>query len=116
MRFKLPSGNWHAASTGTANLAEAKPAGIKVQQRVLAQLSAEECISQKTFGEVAEEEIAVMRRALDNSRAPKTYRDYIFAINKYLIPFFGKLPVASIQDETIEDFSAWREVRMGREP
>jgi hypothetical protein len=65
---------------------------------------------------VAEEEIAVMRRALDNSRAPKTYRDYIFAINKYLIPFFGKLPVASIQDETIEDFSAWREVRRGREP
>jgi integrase len=116
VRFKLPSGNWRAASTGTTNLAEAKPAGIKVQQRVLAQLSAEECISQKTFGEVAEEEIAVMRRALDNSRAPKTYRDYIFAINKYLIPFFGKLPVASIQDETIEDFSAWREVRRGREP
>ncbi|MBU3708631.1 MAG: hypothetical protein FGM20_05940 [Burkholderiaceae bacterium] len=47
-----------------------------------------------------------MRRALDNSRAPKTYRDYIFAINKYLIPFFGKMAVASIRDETIEDFSA----------
>ncbi len=57
-----------------------------------------------------------MRRALDNSRAPKTYRDYIFAINKYLIPFFGKMPVASIRDETIEDFSAWRETKMGREP
>ena len=47
-----------------------------------------------------------MRRALDNSRAPKTYRDYIFAINKYLIPFFGKMAVASIRDETIADFSA----------
>jgi integrase len=116
VRFKLPSGNWHAASTGTTNLAEAKPAGIEVQRRVLTQLAAGESISQKTFGEVALEEIAAMRRALDNSRAPKTYRDYIFAINKYLIPFFGKLPIASIRDETIEDFSAWREVKMGREP
>ncbi len=40
------------------------------------------------------------------ARAPKTSRDYIFAINKYLIPFFGKMAVASIRDETIEDFSA----------
>ncbi len=116
MRFKLPSGNWHAESTGTADLVNAKPAGIEIQQRVLAQLAAGESLSQKTFGEVAQEEMAAMRRALDNSRAPKTYRDYIFAINKYLIPFFGKLPVASIRDETIEDFSAWREVKMGREP
>lgn len=116
IRFKLPSGNWHAASTGQANLADAKPAGIEIQQRVLTQLAAGESISKKTFGEVAAEEIAAMRRALDNSRAPKTYRDYIFAINKYLIPFFGKTPVASIRDETVEDFSAWREVKMAREP
>lgn len=116
IRFKLPSGNWHAASTGTTNFADAKSAGIEIQHRVLTQLEAGESISKKTFGEVAQEEIAAMRRALDNSRAPKTYRDYIFAINKYLIPFFGKLPVASIRDETIEDFSAWREVKMGRAP
>jgi len=116
VRFKLPTGNWHAASTGTANLTDAKPAGIEIQQRLLVQLAAGESISKKTFGEVAQEEIAAMRRALDNSRAPKTYRDYIFAINKYLIPFFGPMPVASIRDETIEDFSAWRESKMGREP
>ena len=116
MRFKLPSGNWHAASTGEINLNQAKPAGLEIQQRVLAHLAGGESISKKTFGEVAEEEIAAMRRALDNSRAPKTYRDYTFAINKYLIPFFGKMLVASICDETIEDFSAWRETKMGREP
>ena len=116
VRFRLPSGNWHAASTGEINLNQAKPAGLEIQQRVLAHLAGGESISKKTFGEVAEEEIAAMRRALDNSRAPKTYRDYTFAINKYLIPFFGKMLVASICDETIEDFSAWRETKMGREP
>jgi integrase len=112
----LPSGTWHSASTGQANLESAKSAGIEVQQLGLSQLAAGESISKKTFGEVAHEELAAMRRALDNSRAPKTYRDYIFAINKYLIPFFGGMSVASIRDETIEDFSAWRETKMGREP
>jgi integrase len=116
VRFKLPSGAWHTASTGQANFEAAKSVGIEVQQQVLSQLAAGESISKKTFGAVAHEELAAMRRALDNSRAPKTYRDYIFAINKYLIPFFGKIPVANIRDETIEDFAAWREVKMGREP
>ena len=116
VRFKLPSGTWHTASTGETSLDTAKSAGIEIQQQVLSQLAAGESLSKKTFGEVAKEELAAMRRALDNSRAPKTYRDYIFAINKYLIPFFGRIPVANIREETIEDFSAWREIKMGREP
>ncbi len=116
VRFKLPSGGWHAVSTGRADLASAEYAGLEIQQRVLAHLAAGESISKKTFGAVAEEELAAMQRALDNHRAPTTFRDYIFAINKYLIPFFGRLPIASIRDETIEDFAAWRTSKMGREP
>jgi len=98
VRFKLPSGTWHTASTGETSLDTAKSAGIEIQQQVLSQLAAGESLSKKTFGEVAKEELAAMRRALDNSRAPKTYRDYIFAINKYLIPFFGRIPVANIRE------------------
>lgn len=116
VRFKLPSGGWHAASTGRADLSSAEHTGIEIQQHVLAQLAAGESISKKTFGAVAAEEIAAMQRALDNHRAPTTFRDYIFAINKYLIPFFGCLPITSIRDETIEDFAAWRTSAMGREP
>jgi len=116
VRFKLPSGNWHSASTGQSNLDLAKTAVIEVQHQILSQLAAGESISKKTFSAVAQEELAAMRRALDNSRAPITYKDYIFAINKYLIPFFGIIPIVDIRDETIEDFSAWREMMMGREP
>ena len=86
-------------STGRADLASAEYAGLEIQQHVLAQLAAGESISKKTFGAVAAEELAAMQRALDNHRAPTTFRDYIFAINKYLIPFFGRLPFASIRDE-----------------
>ncbi len=63
VRFKLPSGGWHAASTGRADLASAKPTALEIQQQVLAQLSAGESISKKTFGAVAAEEIAAMQRA-----------------------------------------------------
>ena len=69
VRFKLPSGNWHAASTGTTNFTDAKPTGIEIQQQVLTQLGARESVSKKTFGEVAQEEIAAMRGTLATSKA-----------------------------------------------
>ncbi len=116
IRFKLPSGNWHAVSTGQINLDLAKAAGMEIQQRVLDQLAAGESISKKTFEEVAREELEAMQRAMGSKRAPTTFKDYAFATNKYLIPFFGRLPFSSINDSTIEGFSAWRESEMGRMP
>lgn len=116
VRFKLPTGNWHSASTGQINLDRAKTSGLEIQERFLDQLAAGESISKKTFGEVAREELAAMERARDIKRAPTTYKDYAFAINKYLIPFFDRLRICSINDETIEDFSAWRTSEMGRVP
>lgn len=116
VRFKLPSGNWHALSTGQMNVDLAKTAGMEIQQRVLDQLAAGESISKKTFGEIAREELEAMQRAMGSKRAPTTFKDYTFVINKYLIPFFGRLPISSINDATIEEFSAWREAEMGRMP
>jgi integrase len=116
VRFKLPSGTWHAVSTGHADLASAKPTSIEIQQRTLAQLAVGQPIFIKTFGEVAREELLAMSRAQDNHRAPTTFKDYTFAINKYLIPFFDRTAIADINDETIDDFSAWREAAMGKKP
>jgi hypothetical protein len=44
VRFKLPSGNWHSASTRHTNLDLAKSAGIEVQHQILSQLAAGESI------------------------------------------------------------------------
>ena len=68
-RFKLPSDNWHGASTGTTKLTDAKSTGIEIQQQVLTQLGAGESVPKKTFGEVAQEEIAAMRGTLATSKA-----------------------------------------------
>ena len=68
-RFKRPSNNWHAASTGTTKLTDAKSTGIEIQQQVLTQLGAGESVPKKTFGEVAQEEIAAMHCILATSKA-----------------------------------------------
>ena len=68
-RFKLTSDNWHAASTGTTKLTDAKSTGVEIQQQVLTQLGAGEPVPKKTFGEVAQEEIAAMRGTLATSKA-----------------------------------------------
>ena len=46
----------------------------------------------------------------------QAYRDYEFAINKYLIPFFGKYEVGQITTELVADFEAWRTSEMGKVP
>ena len=42
---------------------------------------------------MALDEIANMAQAVHNKTGKRTYRDYAFAINKYLIPFFGQYEV-----------------------
>jgi integrase len=73
-------------------------------------------ITTKTFKQIALDEIANMSRALDNNAGRRCYRDYIFAINKYLIPFFGAYEVEKITTEMLADFDAWRISEMGKVP
>jgi integrase len=73
-------------------------------------------IRTKTFKQVALDEIANMTRALANKVGKSCYRDYIFAINKYLIPFFGNYEIEKITKEMLADFDSWRISQMGKVP
>ena len=70
----------------------------------------------KTFKQVAKDEIDRMAQAMNNQVGKRTYRDFTFAINKYLIPFFGKYEVSKITTEFIADFESWRTSEMGKIP
>jgi hypothetical protein len=43
-------------------------------------------------------------------------KNRVIVLEKYLIPFFGKMHVTNITYETLQKFSRWREQQMGREP
>ena len=115
-RFKLPNGQWHAASTNTEDADIAQTQAISIYETVKIKISAGLAVATKTFKQVALDEIANMAQATNNKTGKRTYRDYTFAINKYLIPFFGQYEIGQITNELLADFESWRIAEMGRIP
>ena len=115
-RFKLPNGQWHAASTNTEDLDLAETQALAIYETVKVKIGAGLSAVTKTFKQVALDEIANMAQATHNLIGKRTYRDYTFAINKYLIPFFGQYEVGKITVELIGDFESWRISEMGKIP
>lgn len=115
-RFKLPSGQWHVLSTGLDDLTLAKPQAVTMYEAIIVRAEAGINPKTKTFKQVAELELANMAKALQQKTGKRTYRDYAFAINKYLIPFFGKTDINAITTEMIYDFEQWRIAEMGKVP
>ena len=105
-RFKLPNGEWHAASTATEDLDVAQTQAVAIYETVKIKVSAGLAVVTKTFKQVALDEIANMAQATDNKTGKRTYRDYTFAINKYLIPFFGQYEISQITNEMLADFES----------
>ena len=115
-RFKLANGNWHSASTGTEDLDTAKVQAIAIYEATRAKTDAGLAVLRKTFRQVALAEIGNMAKMLENKTGKRTYRDYTFAINKYLIPFFGSREIESITADDLANFESWREAEMGKQP
>jgi integrase len=69
----------------------------------------------KKFKPVAE----VVRRRLEEEinagTAKPIAKDYVSAINLYLIPYYGNFNVDSIKPATVSQFHVWRKQKVGRE-
>jgi hypothetical protein len=100
-RFKLPNGQWHSASTATEDLDVAQTQAISIYETVKIKISTGLAVTSKTFKQVALDEIANMAQATNNKTGKRTYRDYVFAINKYLIPFFGQYEISQITTASV---------------
>jgi integrase len=112
----LPNGEWHSASTATEDLDVAQTQAISIYETVKIKIREGLAVVTKTFKQVALDEIANMAQATNNKTGKRTYRDYVFAINKYLIPFFGQYEIGQITNELLADFESWRIAEMGRIP
>ena len=73
------------------------------------------CVS-KRFDAVARLAVADMQKQLDAGTGRKVYKDYITAINAYLIPFFGAKFVNNISHVELKEYAVWRAAKMLREP
>jgi hypothetical protein len=73
-------------------------------------------VQSKRFKDVAKLAVDRMEKAMAAGEGRRVYRDYVQAINNYLIPFFGTHHVDNITYPLIQAFAAWRVEKMGKEP
>jgi integrase len=115
-RFKLVTGAWHSASTGSDQLAEATTQAIAIYETVRVKLASDLAIKTKTFRQLANQELAAAARVVQVNPNKRTHVDYIHIYTKYLIPFFGAYQINDITQELVDDYAAWRISRMGKDP
>jgi integrase len=73
-------------------------------------------IESKRFSYIAEKVIHQMRVAMATGTGKVIYDDYIGALNKYHIPFFGDTHITRIDADQLDDFDVWRVKELGRIP
>jgi len=115
-RFRLDNGTWHQATTGTAFIDQAETRAITIYETVRLRVSNDLAIRTKLFRRVAAEEVQALRHARAGKLTKQTTGDYIFVIERYLIPFFGRYPFTELTQELVDEFARWRISEMGREP
>jgi integrase len=69
----------------------------------------------KKFKPVAEVVLLRLEEELKAGTAKPIAKDYVSAINLYLIPYYGNFNVDNIKPATVSQFHVWRKEKVGRE-
>lgn len=115
-RLTLENGKRIVRSTRTAELEEAKEKALALYYETEARLKNKLPAQTRKFKHVAQFAIKRMQDELDAGTGKKAYKDYISALNRWLIPYFEKTDVAKIDLAALTAFDAWREQQMGKKP
>lgn len=115
-RLKLPNGKWHRISTKRSNIDEAKRiAGKKYDWARFREQEGLSAVSRR-FRDVAKLTISDLQAKTAAGHGKAAYKDYIQAINNYLIPYFGNTQIEKITQQDIAAFEAWRIKQLKRNP
>lgn len=116
VRFKLFDQRWHRFTTKYKDLAYAKKVAGDIYDR--AKFKEEMGIPLRTrrFGAVAEECSKLLEQEIQQGLRPMTNKDYQRVIRKYLVPFFGKYNLTSLDNKLVREFEIWRNEQIGHMP
>jgi integrase len=73
-------------------------------------------VKRPSFSVVARAVIEEVQATQSNGLGKVVHRDYVAVLERYLIPFFGRLMFEDITPEVIADFDAWRNTQIGKVP
>ena len=114
-RYKIGC-NWLRTTTKQKDLEKAKKVAQDMYLRATYRSEEGLPVISKRFKAVATIARQRLKTELEAGSGKKVYKDYITAIDTYLIPFFGQHNIAGVDFKLMKDFADWRKQQMGREP
>lgn len=114
-RFKI-DGKWQRSSTGTHDLAEARDKAFDLIQEAGVRKKLNYVPITRNFKNVAQFTVKKLEDAVGTPDYKPIFEEYKSLINKFLIPFFGKYKIDSINYQLVEDYKKWRTERLGHAP
>ena len=115
-RLTLPTGKRLVKSTKTLDLETAREAALRHYYETDARIQNKLPATTRKFADVAKYAVARMQSELREGVGKQAYRDYVQALNKWLISYFGKTDIAKIDLAAVTRFDAWRTAQSGRVP
>lgn len=115
-RLTLENGKRVVKSTKTDNLEEAREIALQLYYDTQARIKNKLPASTRKFKDVAAHAIKRMETELAEGVGKQAYKDYIQALNKWLIPYFAKTDIAKVDLALLKNFDAWRTQKMGKTP
>ena len=114
-RFRIGN-RWLRVTTKQTELEKAKETARDMYLRARFRDEEGLPVVSKRFSQVAALAKSKMETQLKHGEGKSVYKDYIIAINNYLIPFFGSYNVNNIDYALVKEFAVWRKAKMGHEP
>ncbi|MBL6863529.1 MAG: phage integrase SAM-like domain-containing protein [Rhodospirillales bacterium] len=115
--IKDPTGKWRRISCKTEIQKEAEQFAFNklAEWRVLTDRDIP-ITNKRTFKSVADAYEKKLKEDIELGRATKSHKNYLYSLNKYLVPFFGDKDIKNISYGDIDEFDSWRFDKLGREP
>ena len=115
-RLTLPNGKRLVKTTKTEDIETAREAALRLYYEVDAGIQNKLPATTCKFGDVAKHAINRMETEIHEGVGKQAYRDYVQALNKWLIPYFGTTDIAKLDLAAVTAFDAWRTAQNGRVP
>ena len=112
----LPNGKRLVKSTKTEDLESAKEVALRLYYEVYARIQNKLPATTRKFADVAKHAINRIQSELREGVGKQSYKDYLKALNKWLIRYFGATDIAKLDLAAVTVFDAWRTEQTGRVP
>ena len=115
-RLTLPNGKRLVKTTKTEDIESAKEVALRLYYEVDARIQNKLPATTRKFGDVAKYAVNRMESEIREGVGKQSYKDYVQALNKWLIPYFGTTDIAKLDLAAVTAFDAWRTAQSGKVP